>query len=477
MFYRDLLFALILIIPATVFSQNGPFEPVSPLTPTLYGVVYDVPATKNVKLKPDVPYSGGLTLDIYMPPEAKATERRPAVIFLNAIGDAPNQQKVKHWEIYRSFPRLVAAHGLVGISMEADGARIQENLRELFAFLEKDGAKHGIDATRLGVYAASANVTQSTIYLMSDAASKGIRAAALYYGGAPAAETRIRKDLPVLFILAEGDLAGMGQGALPLWQRVAEARAPWTLQFASGMPHAFDAFADNDESRRIIQQSIAFWKSNLEPVPQPSWKPSQARDVVAAMFGNNPQRSADLLGKWIADNPKDMVAYQQYGRALSQLQRSDEAAAAYQKAIELGGTDAGIYLGLGQIRSQQKRYDEALDLISKAVEKGARNSFVYGQLAYVQLTLNRNLDAIKTFEKAFESGIPPGANTRGLAYYNMACAYSRLRNFDKAFEMLNKAVDEGLATRNTYEKDTDLDALRADPRFGKLLERLPKGSG
>lgn len=477
MFYRALLFALILVIPANIFAQNGPSEPVSPLTPTLYGVVYDVPATKNVKVKPDVPYSGSLTLDIYMPPEAKASEKRPAVIFLNAIGDAPNQQKVKHWEIYRSFPRLVAAHGLVGISMEADGARIQANLRELFAFLEKDGTKHGIDATRLGVYAASANVAQSTIYLMSDAASKGIRAAALFYGGAPTTETRIRRDLPVLFILAEGDLAGMGQGSLPLWQRVAEARAPWTLQFASGMPHAFDAFADNDESRRIIQQSIAFWKSNLEPVPQPSWKPSQARDVVAALYSNNSQKSAELLGKWITDNPKDMVAYQQYGRALSQLQRSDEAAAAYQKAIELGGTDGGIYLGLGQIRSQQKRYAEAVDLLSQAVEKGARNSFVYGQLAYVQLILNRNEESIKTFEKAFESGIPPGANTRGLAYYNMACGYARLKNFDKAFEMLNKAVDEGFVTRNSYETDTDFNVLRADPRFEKLLARMPKPAG
>ncbi len=82
---------------------------------------------------------------------------------------------------------------------------------------------------------------------MSDGASKGIRAAAFYYGGTPAPGTIIRQDLPVLFILAEGDLAGLGQQAVSLWQRVTEARAPWTLLFASRMPHAFDAFADNDE--------------------------------------------------------------------------------------------------------------------------------------------------------------------------------------------------------------------------------------
>lgn len=469
---------LIFILSAINLSaQNN--ERQSPLDGRLYGVVYDVPATKDVRLKADVPYlkdaKGTLGIDIYTPPDMKAGEKLPAVVFLNAIGEQPNQPKVKSWGIYKSFPRLVAAHGIIGISMEADGERIQESLRALFGFLEKEGANYGIDASRLGVYAASANTTQSIVYLMSDEAAKGIRAAALYYGATPSAETRIRKDLPVLFVLAEGDLnGGFGQQAVPLWQRVTTERVPWTLMFASNMPHAFDSFADNDEARRIIQQTLAFWKSNLEPVRQPDWKPSLAREVVAALYGNNPQKAVDALTKWIAENPKDALAFQQYGRALSQLQRIDEAIAAYEKALALGGNDAGIYLGLGQIRNQQKRYEEAANHLSKAVELGARNSFVYGQLGYVQLILNRNDEAIKSYEKAFEAGIPPGANTRGLAFYNMACAYVRLKQNDKAFEMLNKAVDEGFSNRAAYEGDADFAPLRADARFLKLLERMPK---
>jgi tetratricopeptide (TPR) repeat protein len=469
------LSVLILTFSLSIFGQNN--APQSPLDGRLYGVVYDVPATKDVTVKTDVPYAGDLKIDVYSPPGAKTGEKFPAVIFLNAIGDQPNQPKVKTWGIYKSFPRLVAAHGMVGISMEMDGTRIQESLRALFDFLEKDGAKHGIDAARLGVYAASANVTQSTVYLMSDGAAKGIRAAALFYGGAPAAETRIRKDLPVLFILAEGDLnGGFGQQAVPLWQRVTEARAPWTLLFASNQPHAFDAFADNDESRRIIQQALAFWKSNLEPVPQPAEKPSAARAVVAALYGNNPQRSAEVLAKWVAENPRDTLAYQQLGRALVQLQRYDEANAAYEKALALGGTDAGIYVGLGQMRLGQKRYEEAVDFLTKATENGARNSFIYGQLAFAQMNLNRNEDALKTYAKAFEAGIPAGAGTRGLAYFNMACAHVRLKQTDKAFEMLNKAVDEGFVNRQTFETDTDLAPLRTDARFQTLLGRLPKAT-
>jgi pentatricopeptide repeat protein len=461
----------VFIFSINSFSQNTQTR--SPLDATNWGVVYDVPATKNVKVKTDVPYSGGLTIDVYSPPNAKPNDKFPAVIFLNAIGDAPGN-KVKNWEIYKSFPRLIAAHGMVGISMDADGARIQECLRALFDFLEKDGAKHGIDGTRLGVYAASANVTQSTVYLMSETASKSIKAAALFYGGAPSSETRIRKDLPVLFILAEGDLAGLGQSSANLWQRVSEARAPWTLLFASNLPHAFDAFTDTDESRRVIQQAINFWKTHLEPVPQPDWKPSPAREIVETIYWNNAPKAVELLSRYIAENPNDGAAYNSYGRMLAQLRRFDEAGAAYEKALALGVQHGGIYNGLGQTRLAQKRYEEAVNHLQKAVELGARNSFTYGQLAFAQMAINRNEDAIKTYEKAFEAGIPSGANTRGAAYYNMACAYARLKQTDKAFEMLDKAIDEGFTNRRAFETDEDLAPLRSDARFQKVLARLPK---
>lgn len=467
------LFILILIFSLNLFAQNN--QQKSPLDATNWGVVYDIPATKNVKVKTDVPYSGDLKIDIYLPPNAKPNDKFPAVIFLNAIGDAPNQPKVKSWEIYKSFPRLIAAHGMVGISMESDGARIQESLRALFDFLAKDGAKHGIDGTRLGVYAASANTTQSLVFLMSENAPKSIKAAALFYGATPTVETRIRKDLPVLYILAEGDAAGFfGQQSTNLWQRVMEAKAPWTLVYASNLPHAFDAFTDTDESRRIIQQAIAFWKSHLEPVPQPSWEFSNAREVVSTIYWNDAPKAVELLTKYIAENPNDGAAYNQLGRMLAQLRRFDEAGAAYEKALALGVNHGGIYNGLGQTRMGQKRYEEAVNYLSKAIELGARSSFTYGQLAFAQMSLNRNEDAIKTYEKAFEAGIPPGANTRGIAYYNMACAYTRLKQHDKAFEMLNKAVDEGFNNRQTFETDEDLAPLRSDARFQAILARLPK---
>jgi len=112
--------------------------------------------------------------------------------------------------------------------------------------------------------------------------------------------------------------------------------------------------------------------------------------------------------------------------------------------------------------------------LSKAVAGNFRNSTIYGQLGYAQLALNKNAEAVRSYEAAFQMGIPPGANTRGLAYFNMACAYARIKKIDKGFEMLGKAIDEGFADRNAIERDEDLAALRLDARFPQLLARLQK---
>lgn len=458
-------------MPCTLSAQT---RERSPLDPTVWGVVYDTPATRQVKVTPEVTYlkddRSDLKIDIFSPPDMKAGERRPAVIFLNAIGDL-QANKIKNWAIYSSWPRLVAAHGMVGISMDADGTRIQDSLKGLFEFLAKDGVKHGIDAERLGVYAASANTTQANVYLMGSNASPGIKAAALYYGGAP--QGAIRKDLPVLFILAEGDMGGgFGQQAVALWQRVADARAPWTMVFAARQPHAFDAFEDSDESRRLIKQTIDFWKTHLEPVPKPTWEPSKDRAIVSAIYMNDPVKSAAMLKTYTEANPRDAQGFVHYARMLSQQQKLPEAFAAFEAAHKLDPSNPAALSGMGQMRFREKRYADAETYVTTAINAGFRNAGNYNDLAFSQLFQNKNEEAVKSFEAALSMGMT--GQFRAAALYNLGCAYARLKNADKAFEVLNQAVDLGRVNRATYEADTDLADLRSDPRFARLLERMPK---
>src|SRR5262249_36693957 len=62
-------------------------------------------------------------------------------------------------------------------------------------------------------------------------------------------------------------------------------------------------------------------------------------------------------------------------------------------------------------------------------------------------------------------------DSRGV-FYNLACCYSRLREKGKALEVLKKAIENGYADLHSLETDPDLDAIRSDPEFGRLLADL-----
>jgi tetratricopeptide (TPR) repeat protein len=456
-----------LVLSALAHAQRP-----SPLDPDQFGVVYDVPGTADVRVESNVTYwrSGGreLQLDLYLPP-GKASGPRPAVVFVNGVGDQL-PDRVKEWGIYRTWPRLVAAHGLVGIGMDCDGEHVPESIAAVFTFLAREGAAHGVDATRLGVYASSANSGAAVRYLMGPECSPGIRCAAFFYGWPEAPE--LRRDLPVLCIVAEGDAARGSELYERLWPQILAARAPWTMQYASGLPHAFDAFSDSDASRRVIQQALAFWKSHLEPVPQPPWKPTEERALVEASYWGDTTRLVDALGAWIAKHPDEPAGYEMRGMQLARAQRGREAKPDLEKALALGSTEVGVKGCLGMVLAGEGKHAEAVALLEVAVAGGWRSSQTMGMLGHSLLVLGRNEEAVRAYESALEMGVPPGASTLGLASYNLACGYARLGRVEEALTCIERAVEQRFGSRAGYEGDADFARLREEERFLIAMDRL-----
>lgn len=115
---------------------------------------------------------------------------------------------------------------------------------------------------------------------------------------------------------------------------------------------------------------------------------------------------------------------------------------------------------------QNEDFKSAAGVFRKVVAEDKDNALAWQLLGY-SLHMGGDLDAaIKAHEKASEFN-----QTRGIAFYNLGCAYALKGKKDRAFGYLNRSVRARFGTRDRIEDDTDLDSLRRDIRYQRLLAR------
>src|ERR1700692_4684659 len=59
-----------------------------------------------------------------------------------------------------------------------------------------------------------------------------------------------------------------------------------------------------------------------------------------------------------------------------------------------------------------------------------------------------------------------------LAHYNLACSFSLLKKVEPALRALRKAVELGYCDFRYMREDSDLAAVRKDPRFRRMLREF-----
>jgi hypothetical protein len=130
---------------------------------------------------------------------------------------------------------------------------------------------------------------------------------------------------------------------------------------------------------------------------------------------------------------------------------------------------AGSILGLLAERTQ---LDFELDFYGKVLSSVPDFADVLRAQA-CNLTMKGRLQEGLTVDEKLVAVCP----TDPTAHYNLACRYALLKQRDKAIVTLRRAVELGYRDFAFMQEDHDLDSIRKDPRFRKLLKEYSEGKG
>ena len=163
-------------------------------------------------------------------------------------------------------------------------------------------------------------------------------------------------------------------------------------------------------------------------------------------------------------DPLSLVVASNLGRYLYYARRYDEAIRELQKVLMLDPDRIYTRIHLAQSLEGQHRYAEAIAEFNRVapslggLSPGLAHAYAAGG--------NRN-DAEKILKKLEE---PSDDGTQD--WYFIACVYAALGDKDKAFSWLEKASANHDYFLTFLNVDPQMDPLRADPRFGRLLQRI-----
>jgi non-specific serine/threonine protein kinase len=174
-------------------------------------------------------------------------------------------------------------------------------------------------------------------------------------------------------------------------------------------------------------------------------------------------------------DPDCFEAYYFYARACFTKGRLEQAAELLEKAGELRPEDyqtamllSTVYDGLGQRHASEVTARRGLKVAEKHLELHPDDARALYLGAGALCKLGERARSLDWAERAFKIGAD-----EPITLYNIACVYSLMggRNED-ALGCLETAVENGFGERAWFENDPDLHAVREEPRFQALLDRL-----
>jgi hypothetical protein len=246
----------------------------------------EVTVKRNIAYGP--PGDGRLVMDVYYPPGRTSNGPWPAVVIVAGYPGTmephvtPLAYKEIGWTI--SMAQLIAVSGMVAIAYT--NREPVADLQVLLEHIRGHAVSLAIDASRLGVTAASGNVPTALTTIMQNASwppccavlgqgclldldgATDVADASRQFGfvnacaGCPVDD--LRRDVPIFISRAGRDqFPAMNASIDRFIGHALAANFPVTLVNHAEGPHAFDLFDDSRTSREIVRQTLTFLRQHL----------------------------------------------------------------------------------------------------------------------------------------------------------------------------------------------------------------------
>jgi TolB-like protein/Flp pilus assembly protein TadD len=166
-------------------------------------------------------------------------------------------------------------------------------------------------------------------------------------------------------------------------------------------------------------------------------------------------------------DPFSVTTSQILGTIYLYSDRADEAIELYSRALELD-PDSPFPLGnLGLCYVRKGMVEKGLPLVERAVRISATNPSAKSDLAYAYGKAGRMEDVRKILAELLEMH-----EKSKRAAPAIAGVYATLGENDKAFEWLDKAIEEHSPYLSAFKLDFVYGPLRSDPRYAEVVRRI-----
>jgi tetratricopeptide (TPR) repeat protein len=208
----------------------------------------------------------------------------------------------------------------------------------------------------------------------------------------------------------------------------------------------------------------------------PNLAEAHASRGLAFLISEEFEKAEAEFEKAIELDPRLFQAYYYFGRARFHQGDLGKAAELFEQAAEMDPTDyqsrclrVQILRGTGRAEEAVTYARDAIPILeehlkwnpddARALNLGAGSLIVLGELERAKRWLRRSLQ------------MDPNDS---VLLYNVACNFATLGELDEAFAYLEQAVENGMVSAAWMRNDSDLEALRSQPRYQALLELADK---